>query len=337
MTAPVETARAKPSASAPGGVLGIVRAESAEPVLTFAVARRMAYRTRLGWVIGLVLVGIIVQVVTMSVLLGVPFLVAAVVMSWVVGFDSRLDRRGLPRDPAWENAPIESVAEIVERDDAMTRWDRSATDISNGTGFGVWFGTAFGVLVVSALTAVNVGATPGAIVAVDGAALLLLQWFSGMRSVQRRPGLVLKAGHLRDVLPPLRALVDGVGGRLQAQLQMTGTAGNRAPDDVRVAVTFPAPKGSVLTVQGQVVLNRVQGVPNPYLYAVVVGTPGQGLLDRGRAMKLPPDVIREVKHEKGMDLVIVRQHTTKTSGYRTSVTVSRQILEAAIRLAAAKG
>lgn len=335
MSAPTETTRPATSGAAADGALALVGEESAEPVLQFLLLKRLPYRTRIAWVAVCVLVAIAIQTALMSALAGVPFLAAAVLLSWVVGFDNRLDRRGLPRDPAWESAPFEKVREIVNLDAAMTRWDQSATDISSGTGFGVWFATGAGVGVLTLVTAGLAGLSAAWIVAVDGATLLLLQWFSGMRGVQRRPDLVLKARHLCDVVPSVQGMIERSGGRVQAQLQMTGPEGGRAPDDARVSVAFDAPKGAVRAVQGQVVLNRVQGVPYPYFYAVVVATPGQGVTERCTAVRLPPNVVREVKHEKGMDLVIVRQATTKTSGYHTSAAVSRGILETAVRIATA--
>ena len=305
--------------------------EAKEPVVQFAVAKSMRYRARLAWVVGLFLAGVALQAAFLSFLPGLPFVVASVVLSWVVGFDNRLDRRGLPRSPTWESVPFEKVVEIVRLDAAMRRWDASAIDLTCPGGFATWTLAAAAVACATLLAGAVVAPAAAAIVAVDGAAVLL-QWFSGMRTLERRPDLVLKAEHVAAVVAGARAPIEAGGGKLKAQLQMVGHPDARGPEDVRIVVDLGTPE-RMLLVQGQVVLNRVQGRPYPYFYAVVVAPRGAGLCAATQKCVEPTELLVETSAEKDVDIVVVRQRTTKTSGYHTPPAVGAAVLATALALA----
>lgn len=307
--------------------------ESDEPVLQFVFAKRMLYRTRM-WSVGvLVALGMIVQVAFLSVWPGVPFLAVAVALSWVVGFDNKLDRRGLKADSTWCRTPFERIPSIVQLDKDMQRWDASAVDVSSPIGCIAMFAV---VALIGALTmgaAIAFGFAVAAIVALDATVLVLVQWFSGMRTVHRKPDLVLKAKHLRDVVGAARTEIDAAG-TLHGQLLLSEHDAGAAPDDARILIDVKDPPGKMLAIQGQVVLNRVQGKPYPYFYCVALAESGSGLArfadrfeDRDSATTI------EVKSEDDVDVVVVRQTTSKTSGYHTKSNVSKRLLVTALDIA----
>ena len=160
--------------------------------------------------------------------------------------------------------------------------------------------------------------------------LLVFQWMNGMRRVHRQPELVLKAAHLVATADGLRDEALG-GGKLGAQMLVRGDEEKNMPMGAKVTVTWPDGPDWFYGVQGQVVINRVQGKPYPYFYAVLVARQGHDLIESTDGMSLPSKVIRETQQKKGVDVVIVRQRTSKTSGYHTKVGTSRSILRAAIR------
>ncbi len=309
--------------------------ESQEPVLQFAFAKRLAYRTRMTWALALVAVGMAAQLVWLSVLPGVPFLVVAVALSWVVGFDNALDRRGLRTDRAWRRVPFERIPSIVKLDIAMKRWDASAIDLTSPIGFLLLAVTTVLIVFATVAALVALGPAVALIVAVDAVVLVLLQWFSGMRTVHRKPDLVLKAGHIQQVVAAERAAIDAAG-ELHGQLLLPEGGGDEGPADARILIDVADPPGKLLSVQGQVVLNRVQGTPHAYFYCVVVAFAGDGLADF--AQRFAPGgsgTTIEVKTEDDMDVVVVRQTTSKTSGYETKAKKSRRLLVAALDIATA--
>ena len=307
--------------------------ESDEPVLQFVFAKRMRYRTRMWSVAILVAVGMIAQVAFLSVWPGAPLLAVAVAMSWVVGFDNKLDRRGLKADGTWCRTPFERIPSIVRLDKDMQRWDASAVDVTSPIGC---FAMLAVVAVIAALTTAAsfaLGFSAAVIVAFDATVLVLIQWFSGMRTVHRKPDLVLKAQHLRDVVTAAREEIDAAG-TLHGQLLLSEHDAGAAPDDARILIDVKDPPGKMLSIQGQVVLNRVQGKPYPYFYCVAIAESGSGLAAFAeRFVDDDSGTTIEVKSEDDVDVVVVRQTTSDTSGYHTSSDVSKRLLVTALDIA----
>ncbi|MBK8979680.1 MAG: hypothetical protein IPM29_27590 [Planctomycetes bacterium] len=311
----------------------LVAAERAEPLLQFAWFRKLGYGARTRWALVLAAGGVILQVATLSVWIGVPLLVAALLMTWVVGFDVRTDPRGFRSGAAWESCAFDRVQEILLVDGRMRRWDESALDITSGAGVVSWL-VALLVLGIATVAAGSFSADLAWIVGMDGVLLLASQWFSGMRTVSRKPDLVLQARSLKPIGEALQ--IDGrTGGKLGAQLLMAGGDERRTPIGVKLAVTFPDGPAAFYGLQAQVVINRVQGTPYPYCYAVLVARSGARLFEATAHMKLPNGVVRETQRKDDIDVVIVRQKTTKTAGYHTPPTRSLSIVQAALDAAEA--
>lgn len=308
------------------------QAEALEPTLRFSLFKGASYRRRLLIVGLLAAAGLVLQIVFFSFWAGAPFLVAAVVGSWVVGLDSQLDKRSFHHDIAWETAPFDRVATILRLDRAGRRWDFSLLDISNPTGCGVFVALMAGAFALVLLAEAQAGRSAAMIVGGDFVLLILAQWFSGMRSRYRQADLVIKAEHVLAVMRTMREEVEREG-ELRAQLRMGGRDEKRAPSDLKISVHYPKAPAHFLGVQAQIVLNRVQGRPYPYFYAVVVTRLGHGLFAAARSVALPPGVILETKTQKDVDVAIVRQHTTRTSGYHTKPNVSCRILRTALAIA----
>ncbi len=309
-----------------------LRTETLEPTLQFSFFKGAAYGRRLLVVGLLAAVGLLLQIAFLSFWAGAPFLVAAVIGSWVVGLDSQLDKRSFRHDIAWETAPFDRVANILRLDRAGRRWDFSLLDISNPMGGAVFVALMAGAVALVLFAAATAGKAAAMIVGGDIVLLILAQWFSGMRSRYRQADLVIKAEHVLAVMRTMRAEVEQEG-ELRAQLRMGGKDEKRAPSDLKISVHYPKAPAHFLGVQAQIVLNRVQGRPYPYFYAVVVTRLGHGLFAAAKSVPLPQGVILETKTQKDVDVAIVRQHTTRTSGYHTKPEVSRRILRTALAIA----
>jgi len=314
-----------------------VRRESETPTLQFAVAKALGYRRRVALVVALVLVGFGLQVALLHALVGVPFLLAALVFTWVRGFDDKLDRRRIRANQAWETVEPGRIGDILTLDRKMRSWDSSLTDISSPVG------ATLLVLVIGAIAVMwfllrRDWPAIAAIAAVDGALLIVPQWFNGMRFIQTRGDLVLKASHAQAVLRRFDE-EDLGGGVLAARMLMAGPEGKRTPTNFKIAVTWPDGPEGFHGVQAQVVVNRVQGTGYPYFYACLVAQAGIGLLERGLPEHLPADVIVETQPAKGkgadaVEVIVIRQRTSRTSGYHTKVPRSTAILRTALRAAA---
>lgn len=308
-----------------------VHQEPGDPVLQFVWFPGMSYGRRILLVSGLVVLGLFLQVLVYSAWVGAPLLLAALLLSWVVGLDNKVDRRGFHHDVAWETVPFDRVRTIQALDRKSKSWDWSLFDITSAGGCVMFFlaGGFLAFLVMGFLGSAD--RTIATIVGVDGGLLILAQWFNGMRFTFRQPDLMVKVDHVLKV----ERLAGGLGGDrvLQAQLQMQGRDELRIPTDLKLTVDFAEPPEGFLGVQAQVVLNRVQGTPYPYFYAVVLSREGNDLFEHAEGIALPEGVIRERRTQDGVDIVILRQATTKTSGYHTKPKVSAKILRLALETA----
>jgi hypothetical protein len=312
-----------------------LRTESLEPALQFRLLKGLGYRRRLLVVALLAALGLVLQIAFYSFWAGLPFLLAAVICSWVVGIDNKLDKRSFHHDIAWETAPFDRVETIVRLDRAGRRWDFSLLDISNATGgviFVLGLAGAFGLAVFAFARA---GRPAAIIVGGDLVLLILAQWFSGMRSRFRQADLVIKAEHVLAVMRTMREEVER-DGELRVQLRMGGKGAERAPSDLKLSIRPPDAPEHFLGVQAQIVLNRVQGRPYPYFYAVVLERQGHDLFSAARRVELASGVILETKSQDEVDVAVVRQRTTRTSGYHTKPNASCRILRTALQIARAR-
>ncbi len=303
-------------------------AEREEPVLKFLLAKSMSYDRRMHVTIALAAIGLIVQIATLSFWFGAPLILAALLLSWVVGFDNRVDYRSYHGGTHWETVPFDRLLDLLRIEKKMVSWDQSMLDITSPGGAAIWFVTVFLVGVVT--FAIGQASWDAALIFGGDAALLIaFQWLNGMRRIHRKPELMLKANHLAKAAAGLEPAT----GTVRAQLRLRGEGDDAIPEGVKVVVQFPDGPSHFLGVQSQVVLNRVQGTPHPYCYAVLVAREGHDLLEATRGMDLPSGVIRETQTKNGVDVVVVRQRTSRPSGFKTEPRKSQQILRAAVNAA----
>jgi len=216
-------------------------------------------------------------------------------------------------------------------DKKIRRWDRSLLDVTNPLGVIAFIlllgalaaGVAFGVAVYET--------TPfGLIAALDAAVLFLPHWFTGVRSILRQPGLLVRIEAIESVLERAkRRLKDH-----QVNLLMLLTGGDVSiPEDVKFKVDVAGHDKDFLGLYGQVVINAVQGTSYPYFYVVLVARKGYGLREAYRAHREGPDVTKEFKYEGEVEVFILRQHTTDKSGYHTKPAVAEAIFYEGLELA----
>ena len=309
----------------------LIRAERAEPVIKFLLLPALAYGLRLALIGGLVLAALVLQVAFLSMWAGLPLLVPAVLLGWIRGYDNRLDFRSYHHAGEWKRTEIDRIAQVLEQDKRMQKWDESAFDFTNWMGC-LTLAAAVFVLGVGTILLMAYSPPVAGILAMDGLALLVLSWFSGMRSVHRKPDLVLKAKHVDKVLRALPASTFKRGEFL-AQLLLQGEGEQQIPADFKLLVEFKESPPGFYGVQGQVVINRVQGAGYPYFYACIVARDELQLLDvLKRKPKLPNGVILEQQRKDGVQVIVIRQYTTSTSGYHTKEGTSISILITALEI-----
>ena len=299
--------------------------ESDRGVVVFWVLPSLVYGTRLTAAFALALLGLAVQVATGTVLPGVVALAAGNLLLLVRGFDNRVDLAGFDPAVEWERVDIEQLRQLAVLDRKIRRWDRSALDISNPLGL-VAFIAVVGGCGVAAL------AFPGdlRILTVDALVLLVPHWLTGIRRILVKPKLLVRVKMIQDVL-------DAAARRLarhHVQLLMLLRGGEvRMPDDVKFKVDLADRHEDFLGLYGQVVINEVQGTSYPYFYVVLVAKHGFGMRERFERYRPPEKVTKEFKMQDQVEVFVIRQHTTKKSGYHTKSAAATRIFAEGLTIA----
>jgi hypothetical protein len=91
-----------------------------------------------------------------------------------------------------------------------------------------------------------------------------------------------------------------------------------------------------LGVQVQISINSVEGRDYPYLYCVIIAKQEANIFNKKHDIiySLQPNWITfEETVSEGVDVLVIRQYTTKTSGYYTNAKASNAIVNTAIAAA----
>ncbi len=160
--------------------------------------------------------------------------------------------------------------------------------------------------------------------------LLVPHWITGVRSTLRRPNLLVR-------IETIEAVLDRARRRLRdhnVTLMMLLSGGDtKIPEDVKFRVDIANHDQDFLGLYGQVVINEVQGTSHPYFYVVLVARRGYGLREVFRRYANPSNLTKEFKREGEVEVMVIRQHTTKTKGYATKPAVANDIFHQGLKLA----
>lgn len=299
---------------------------SERSIVVFKVWPSLDYKLRLYVSLGSVGFGLALQIWNSSLWAGLPMIVIGGLFLLVSGYDNRVDFKGYDPRAEWERVEPSRLEELIQLDRRIRKWDRSALDVTNVPGGFVFMVLAGGFAIV----AVSSEGLPR-ILAIDGALLLLPHWITGVRRVLTRPRLVVKAATVRQVL-------DAAQGRLKkhqvhVMMLLKGTGKIKVPDDVKFKVDIYGHHPDFLGLYGQVVTNEVQGSSYPYFYVVLVARKGFGLPEVGRRHVRPSGITVEINTESEVEVLVIRQKTTKKSGYHTPPSRCMQIFMEGLDLA----
>ena len=299
----------------------------------FIFAKSLPYNRRLAIILGLLVVGFLLQALVphgFSVLMGAVLLLAATLLSVVAGFSNVPDEMTGAKE--WRGATQEQFQQVLRIARKSRQWDQSSLDITCATG-----GTVFvAVLVVSSLIVMvlwgNKQEWLAITLALDAGVLLLPHWVTGVRRILTNDPLTVKIELLRSIVD-LWERDRREDETVHPQMQVRRCPRGEMPCDAKLVFRFAGLGEGFLGLQVQVVLNRVQGSDYPYLYCVLVARPSLGMLDRLECQPTGSIVTEGNRKEAdNVDVLVVRQKTTKTSGYHTNTAACRDIFLFALSL-----
>jgi len=299
-------------------------------IVVFQVWKSLAYHKRIGLSFFLILAGFVMQYAMLSFLPGaVPILFGNLLLI-VKGYDNRVNTGKFEPSAVWEKVDKSKFFEVERLHRDMKRWDRSLLDISNGLGF-------FSLIVILAI--IGIVFFRGAmkfddtllIISYDTALLLLPHWITGIRSTLTKPNLMLKIKSFKSLLKETNR--PWLGGHDVDYYMLLAGDEAKIPDDVKIRINVANQHKDFLGLYGQVVTNDVNGTSYPYFYVVLVAKKGFGLQSVFQSYIPPKKMTKEFKIEDDVEVFVIRQTTSKTSGYHTKNKKMLAILKAGVALA----
>jgi hypothetical protein len=298
--------------------------------LEFYVAKKMPYNKRMPWIAALLVCGIVLQVLLPGIfsVLGLLPLGVAAALQLAVGYSNK--PRGVPDEGQWKSASPTTLAEIMQLHRRSRTWDRSALDISNPMGFFTALGLGF--LVFVGFVFIMLESSRWAWQAIFTAALVFLPiWFSGMRTNFDNAPLIEKLRVVQDLMNHFER-EHQQGEKIQPSLKQAAVGGKSMPVDIRLQIKWERAGEQFYGVQTQVNINVVQGKRYPYCYFVVVGKRGIGLKRIISGVKSPKNTTIECEVQGDVEIIVVRQSTSRTSGYHTPPRRCRELMTTVLEL-----
>jgi hypothetical protein len=106
----------------------------------------------------------------------------------------------------------------------------------------------------------------------------------------------------------------------------------KMPADVKMKVKFKNQAEDFLGFYGQVSINTVQGQDYPYFYVVLVARESSKMISRvASTLKMPPNVISEFSTQDDVEILVIRQYTTKKTGFYTDPNAMELILSTGLK------
>ena len=300
-------------------------------LVRFYLAKNLSYNLRVNLMLILLVVGFGLQILFMNAAYGAFFVLAGVLLVLVKGYDSRVRVKGFSLDPNWKIVSIDKIREIEQLRKQSRKWDSDALDISNTLGI-------FSLILIGGLAllaSVFLGNLANdkrvtIILATDIVIFMVPLWFSGMRFILKQPNLAIRVKVILDLYEVFET-IKLEGEEFRPALMLTkGDKGESVPIDARFSIKFPSSPEGFYGLQAQINLNVVQGASYPYFYCVLAAKPGFGLSRYKEKIKLDGKIICEYQEDSKAEVLVIRQYTTRKSGYHTKDRQCTQILMAAL-------
>lgn len=274
----------------------------------------------------LIFAGFAFQLGTKNILAGMPFIVACAVLNATRGVSVK---KVTPEKMAWEEVTGPKIAEVLEHCGRVKKFSSS----NLGCCLGLVILAGFFVLVFSPL--VEWGSLPFALTATAVNAFILFGGLilSGRKSAWVPRGLEAKARIVQAVMAS--PLVKKDAELAAAPYLEIGRVGDATfPNDARVMIRFKGAPDEFIGLQGQISINTVRSRDYPYFYIVLLARPAFHLFERFKAVQPDPGGLTvEEKKTEEVDVLVLRQTTTKTSGYHTDEKMQEYILKEGIKTA----
>ncbi len=274
----------------------------------------------------LIVCGFLLQLSARNILAGMPFILLCVLLNLIRSISVK---RVSAANLQWQDVTPQKIGQVLEHCEKIKRFRKQNIGCFIGLVIGVIFfgGFLFPILEDISLPFPLIATMVNAFVLFGGLIL------SGRKGAWMPDSLDIKAEITMNIIDS--DMIKGDPG-LQAMpfLEMGSAAQGTFPNDARVLIKFRDAPEDFIGLQGQISINKVKGRSFPYFYGVIIARPEFGLFKRFKGLKSDLDKLTvEQKKTNEVDVIVLRQTTTKTSGYHTDERMREYILKQGIKIA----
>jgi len=273
----------------------------------------------------LIAAGYLIQLSTRNILAGMPFIVLCVLLNFMRG---AAVNRVASEELQWQEVIPQKIDQVLEHCRRIKKFRSQNMGCFIGLVAIIFVGSfLFPLLEDISLPFPLVAAIVNALILSSGLIL------SGGRSAWMPNALDIKAEIVKNIIESHLIKSDP---SLQAIpfLEMGRVGKDTFPNDARVLIKFKDAPEEFIGLQGQISINTVKGRSFPYFYAVIIARPGFELFEKFKSLKSDLDTLTvEQKKTEEVDVIVLRQTTTKTSGYHTDEKTQEYILKEGVKAA----
>lgn len=292
---------------------------------TYLIFNKISTRLRTFMSVLLIGVGFLFQMTTRNILAGLPFIIACLVFNLLKGISIK---RVSAKKLIWQEVTPAKVDRVLQQCQRIKKFRSKNAGCLIGVLVLFIFGICFGMPFLSLLVNLSFGflaTLVNAIILFGGLAL------SGRKSAWMPQALDIKAGVVKRMLSqPL--IKDDPNIQAIPYLEIGETKEGSFPNDTRLLIRFKDAPKDFIGLQGQISINSVKGRPYPYFYVVLIAKHSFNLLKKFGKQSFDKLVV-ERKKTGEVDVIVIRQRTTKTSGYHTNTEVQDYTLETGLKVA----
>lgn len=310
-------------------------------IVAFKFLKSLPYFARMFICISMLLLGLLLQFFFIEYyIIGCIFLFIGNLFLLVDGYDNRVKFGAFDPSSKWDRVEKEKFTELIQMQQTINKWDISTTDCSNSLGCFLM------VVVLAACVGViylgnSMRIKPLFVLGIDAVILLLPHWITGLRRASTVIGMDIskKIDVIQKVIAACSKELKNH--KIEYYMLLSGKGDTKVPKDVKFKVELKDHHPDFLGLYGQVVMNNVQGNLYPYFYTVLVAKKGYGMkVEKGSVVGFKkiagggflskliptPTLTRSLKKQKDVEVLVIRQTTTKKSGYHTEPLAAKNIL-----------
>jgi len=274
----------------------------------------------------LIVAGFLLQLSTRNILAGMPFIILCLILNLI---RSVAIKRVSPSKLNWQEVTPDKIKQVLAHCRRIRKF--------RSQNFGCFVALIILIFVLGNflfpfLKALSIS-FPLTATIVNAVILFSGLTLSGRKSAWMPYALDIKVEIVNRII---ESPVVGNDPSLQAipYLEIGETKEGSFPNDTRVLIKFKEAPEGFIGLQGQISINLVKSQKYPYFYVVLIARPRFKLFEKFRLLKTVLDNITvERKKAEEVDVIVLRQRTTKTAGYHTDQKTQDRILLNGIKIA----